>query len=45
VGWNLNMFHWGFIDAGVAATCDKGTQNDFYTVPNQLMDAGTAILY
>ncbi|RFU72706.1 hypothetical protein TARUN_9557 [Trichoderma arundinaceum] len=45
VGWNLNMFHWGFITAGIAATCDQGTQNDFYTVPNQLMDAGTAIFY
>ncbi|EHK17819.1 uncharacterized protein TRIVIDRAFT_67053 [Trichoderma virens Gv29-8] len=45
LGWQLNMFHWGFINSGAAATCDQATQNAFYTVPNLLMDAGDAILY
>ncbi|KAL7940863.1 hypothetical protein V8C42DRAFT_349185 [Trichoderma barbatum] len=45
LGWNLNMFHWGFINSGAADTCDKATQIAFGSVPLLLMDAGDAILY
>ncbi|KAF3076668.1 hypothetical protein THAR02_04419 [Trichoderma harzianum] len=45
LGWQLNMFHWGFINSGAALTCDKATQDAFYTVPNLLMNAGDAIIY
>lgn len=45
LGWQLNMFHWGFINSGAAGTCDKATQVDFGTVPLLLMNAGDAILY
>ncbi|KAL7911491.1 hypothetical protein GGI35DRAFT_442925 [Trichoderma velutinum] len=45
LGWQLNMFHWAFINSGAAGTCDKATQDAFYTTPNLLMNAGDAILY
>ncbi|KAL6694271.1 hypothetical protein J3F84DRAFT_379010 [Trichoderma pleuroticola] len=45
LGWQLNIFHWGFINSGVASTCDKATQIAFGAVPLLLMNAGDAILY